>query len=57
MSSQYYLKDGMLMRRWRIPRTENNGKWNVYEQLVMPLNDELMSTALEAPMTGHLGIA
>lgn len=56
---QYYLKDGMLMRRWKAPRTEDTGKWNVCEQLVMPLKyrKELMNTAHEAPMAGHLGIA
>ena len=54
----YYLRDGVLMRKWRptdIPASED---WAVVHQIVVPENyrQEIMRLAHEIPMGGHLGI-
>ena len=54
----YYLKEGVLMRKWRpsdIPASED---WAVIHQVVVPKSyrREILSLAHSLPLGGHLGI-
>ena len=54
----YYLKSGILMRKWRPPDAPALEEWQVVHQIVLPkcCRKEVMSLAHESPMAGHLGI-
>ena len=55
----YYMKDGVLMRRWeKTPQEAETEGSKAYEQIVVPTRyrTELLCTAHEAPMAGHLRI-
>ena len=54
----YYLKSGILMRKWRPPNAPASEEWQVVHQIVLPkcCRNEVMSLAHEPPMAGHLGI-
>ena len=54
----YYLKSGILMRKWRPPDAPTLEEWQVVHQIVLPkcCRKEVMSLAHESPMAGHLGI-
>ena len=54
----YFIKHGVLMRKWRpanVPATED---WSVVYQIVLPKSyrSEVLNLAHEVPMGGHLGI-
>lgn len=57
-SGQYYIKAGILMRKWR-PQTQSElDECELYEQIVVPkkYRDEILSVAHENPLAGHLGV-
>ena len=47
----YYIKNGILMRKWRPFDVPADDEWGVYHQIVVP-----KSYHHESPMSGHLGI-
>ena len=54
----YYIKNGILMRKWRPYDVPADDEWAVYHQIVVPkaYRHEILSIAHESPMSGHLGI-
>ena len=54
----YYIKNGILMRKWRPFDVPADDEWAVYHQIVVPksFRHEILSIAHENPMSGHLGI-
>ena len=54
----YYIKNGILMRKWRPFDVPADDEWAVYYQIVVPKSyrHEILSIAHESPMSGHLGI-
>ena len=54
----YYIKNGILMRKWRPFDVQADDEWAVYHQIVVPKSyrHEILSIAHESPMSGHLGI-
>ena len=54
----YYIKNGILMRKWRPLDVPADDEWAVYHQIVVPklYRHEILSIAHESPMSGHLGI-
>ena len=54
----YYIKNGILMRKWRPFDVPADDEWSVYHQIVVPKSyrHEILSIAHESPMPGHLGI-
>ncbi len=54
----FYIKDDVLMRKWRNPRSPASDDWAVVHQLVLPsdFRPEVLRLAHEAPMAGHVGI-
>ena len=54
----YYIKNGIVMRKWRPFDVPADDEWAVYHQIVVPKSyrHEILSIAHESPMSGHLGI-
>ena len=54
----YYIKNGILMRKWRPFDVPADDEWAVYHQIVVPKSycHEILSIAHESSMSGHLGI-
>ena len=54
----YYIKNGILMKKWRPYDVSADDEWAVYHQIVVPKSyrHEILSIAHESPMSGHLGI-
>ena len=54
----FYLKDDVLMRKWRDPRSPASDEWSVVHQVVLPpgYRPDVLRLAHEAPMAGHVGI-
>ena len=54
----YYIKNGILMRKWRPFDVPADDEWAVYHQIVVSKSyrHEILSIAHESPMSGHLGI-
>ena len=54
----YYIKNGILMRKWRPFDVPADDEWAVYHQIVVPKSyrHEILSIAHESPMSGHLGL-
>ena len=54
----YYIKNGILMRKWRPFDVPADDEWAVYHQIVVPKSyrHEILSIAHKSPMSGHLGI-
>ena len=54
----FYIKNGILMRKWRSPEIPADDEWAVYHQIVVPkiYRSEILSVAHENPMSGHLGV-
>ena len=54
----YYIKNGILMRKWRPFDVPADDEWAVYHQIVVPKSyrHEILSIAHESLMSGHLGI-
>ena len=54
----YYVKDDVLMRKWRPPRRPADEEWCIVHQVVVPpgYRKEILRLAHELPMAGHVGI-
>ena len=54
----FFLREGLLMRKWRPPERPAAEEWSVYEQIVLPqgYRNEVLRLAHETPMAGHLGV-
>ena len=54
----FYIKNGILMRKWRSPEVSADDEWAVNHQIVVPkiYRSEILSLAHETPMSGHLGV-
>ena len=54
----FYIKNGILMRKWRSPEVPADDEWAVNHQIVVPkiYRSEILSLAHETPMSGHLGV-
>ena len=54
----YYVKNDILMRKWRPPDVSAEGKWTVNHQIVVPrvYRPEILTLAHETPMLDHLGV-
>ena len=54
----YYIKNGILMRKWRPFDVPADDELAVYHQIVVPKSyrHQILSIAHESPMSGHLGI-
>ena len=54
----YYVKNDILMRKWRPPDVSAEDEWTVNHQIVVPriYRPEILNLAHETPMSGHLGV-
>ncbi|KAJ8032404.1 hypothetical protein HOLleu_25921 [Holothuria leucospilota] len=54
----FYLKNNILMRKWRPPDALLDEEWRIYHQIVVPrtYRREILSIAHEMPFAGHLGV-
>ena len=54
----YFIKNDILMRKWRPPDVNVDDEWAVRYQIVIPKSyrEEVLSLAHETPLSGHLGI-
>ena len=54
----YYVRNGVLMRKWRPPNVLASEEWSVVHQIVVPkvYQGEILKLAHESSMGGHLGI-
>ena len=54
----YYLKDGLLMRKYRPSETRADEAWRLINQIVLPqcYRTEVISMAHDIPLAGHLGV-
>ena len=54
----FYIKDGILMRKWRPPDAPPDEVWQVVHQIVVPVIylRDVMSLAHDTPMASHLGV-
>jgi hypothetical protein len=54
----YYLKNGVLIRKWRPSDVSADEEWTVKHQIVVPFSyrSDILSIAHETPMAGHLGV-
>lgn len=58
MAEGFYLKDDVLMRKWRPPDRPASDDWSVFDQIVLPqgYREDVLRLAHETPLAGHLGI-
>ena len=54
----FYVKTGILMRKWRPPDVSADDEWTVNHQIVVPriYRPEILNLAHETAMSGHLGV-
>ncbi len=54
----FYMKNGVLMRKWRPPSVDADEDWATQHQIVVPKSyrPEILSIAHETPLSGHLGV-
>ncbi len=54
----YFIRNGVLMRKWRPPEVPASDEWSVKYQIVVPkpYRQEILCLAHETPLAGHLGI-
>ena len=54
----YYMKYGVLTRKWRPPTVSTDEEWQASHQIVVPncYHADILSLAHESPLPGHLGI-
>ena len=52
----YYVKNNILMRKWRPPGVSADVEWTVNHQIVVPraYRPEILNLAHETPLSGHL---
>ena len=53
-----FIKNGVLMRKWRPPDVSVEDEWAVKHQIVIPKSyrQEILSMAHETPLAGHMGV-
>ncbi|XP_077863555.1 uncharacterized protein LOC144347604 [Saccoglossus kowalevskii] len=53
-----YMKDGVLMRKWRPPSSPADEDWTIVHQIVVPhsYRHEILRIAHSIPVAGHLGV-
>ena len=58
VSRGYFMKDGILMWKWRPPTVPASQEWSVIYQVVIPQKycDTVLNMAHDTPMAGHLGV-
>ena len=54
----YFVKNGVLMRKWRPPLVPASEEWSIVHQIVVPklYRDDILKLAHDSAMGGHLGI-
>ena len=54
----FYVKNDILMRKWRPPDVSAEDEWTVNHQIVVPrvYRPEILNLTHETPMSGHLGV-
>ena len=54
----FYIKNDVLMRKWRPPNESADEDWAVHHQVVVPesYRQEIISMAHDTPLSGHLGV-
>ena len=54
----FYMRSGVLMRKWRPPTVSPDEEWQVSHQIVVPkcYREDVLNLAHELPLAGHLGI-
>ena len=54
----YFIKDGVLMRKWRPSDVSADEEWSSRYQIIVPkpYRSEILSLAHDTPLSGHLGI-
>ena len=54
----YFVKEGVLMRKWRPPDVPANDEWRVHYQIVVPkqYRQDILSLAHENLFEGHFGV-
>ena len=54
----YFIKNGVLMRKWRPPDVSADDEWAFRFQIIVPKSyrHEILSLAHDTPLSGHLGI-
>ncbi|CAB4010954.1 Transposon Ty3-I Gag-Pol poly, partial [Paramuricea clavata] len=54
----YFIKNDILMRKWRPPDVSVDDEWSVRYQIVIPkpYREEVLRLAHKTPLSGHLGI-
>ncbi|XP_065917657.1 uncharacterized protein [Dysidea avara] len=54
----FYIRSGVLMRKWRPPTAAADAEWLVSHQIVVPncYREDILSLAHGSPLAGHLGI-
>ena len=55
----YFIKNGVLMRKWRPPQVPSTQEWEITYQIVVPKNsqEEVIKLGYSTPLAGHLGIS
>ncbi|PIK45984.1 hypothetical protein BSL78_17136 [Apostichopus japonicus] len=58
VSVGFYLKHGVLMRKWRPRDVSSNDEWRTIHQIVVPpvYRKGILSVAHDTPFAGHLGV-
>ena len=58
MSTGYFLKDGVLVRKWIPPHLSAQDDWGVVTQIIVPKTHryEILKLAHDNPLAGHLGV-
>ena len=54
----YFIKNGVLMKKWRPPDVSADDEWAFRYQIIIPKSyqSEILSLADDTPLSGHLGI-
>ena len=54
----YFMKHGVLSRKWRPPDAPPDDSWRVHYQIVVPTQyrDKIVKLTHDTPMAGHLGV-
>ena len=54
----YFIKNGVLMRKWRPPDVSTDDEWAFRFRIIVPTSyrHEILSLAHDTPLSGHLGI-
>ena len=55
----YFLKEGVLMRKWRLLTIPASQEWNVIYQIIIPQKywETVLNLAHDTPIAGHMGVS